>query len=77
MKDKLKDLGYEEIKPNLFMMVLPTGIRLYHDYRKGKRWSYAFDGNDSVDVKEFDEYNKVKILEEGDKCKKISDFLPD
>ena len=74
MMVNLKDLGYEEIKLNLFVIELPSGVKLYHDYRKGKRWSYAFDGNKSIDVSELDEYKKIKLLEEGKKCKTLKQF---
>lgn len=69
----LIDLGYEEIKPGLYMIEIGN-VRLYHDFRKGKRWSYAFDDKGSVDVHDIEEYKRIKMLEEAKKVKTLDKF---
>jgi len=69
----LKKLGFEETKPNLWVKEIDN-VRLYHDYRKGKRWSYAFEGDNPIDVHELEDYKKVKLFEEASKCKTLDNF---
>jgi len=70
----LLEMGYVETKPLLYMKELASGVRIYHDYRSGKRWSYAFDGSESVNVKLFKEYQDIKLREEAEKCKTLNKF---
>ena len=72
--NKLSELGYTEIKPNLWRKCREDGIFIYHDFRKGNRWSYAFKDNDPIDVKELEEYKEIKALEEAKKCITLDKF---
>ena len=74
MKEKLIDLGYIETKPNLFVKELKGGIKLYHDYRKGEKVSYAFNNEGSINIKNIPEYMEFKLREEGEKCRKLGEF---
>ena len=83
-KKKLEELGFKEGSENLWMKEIKqigTGniICLYHDYRSGRRKSYAYDdveweGEPFYEFKEFKEYKIIKFLEMGSKCKRLSDF---
>jgi len=70
----LIDLGYSEIKPNLFFIELEGGIKLYHDFRKGYRFSYAFQQNKAINVKELDAYKQIKAIEESSKSITLDKF---
>ena len=70
---KLKHLGYTEVKPNLYYK-LCIGYCIYHDYRKGRRWSYGFDEHGSIDISCKREYREVVLLEEADKCRTLDKF---
>lgn len=78
MKTKLIELGYKEVKPDLFMIESEDLdgdiVTIYHDYRKGKRWTYGFHLGESVDVSEHPEKIKIKLLEESSKCITLDKF---
>jgi len=63
-------MGYKEIKPNLFMKEIGY-VTLYHDFRKGFRWSYAYKGSEKIEVHKLKEYHKVKALERVKNDKKV------
>lgn len=73
MNSKLTELGFTEIKPNLWQKEIGDTM-IYHDYRAGKRKSYGYSNDGVVNVREFDEYKQVKLLEEGNKCKTLDNF---
>lgn len=74
MSNKLKLLGYDEIKPNLWLKQCEKYI-IYHDYRKGYRWSYGFDNDGtSINIKDTKEYKELKMLEEASKVKTLDLF---
>jgi len=62
-KEQLNDLGFIEIKENLFMNELPGGIKLYRDYRNEPPVSYAYRGSDKINYKFIREYQTITKIE--------------
>lgn len=52
---KMKELGFKEVKPLLFLIENEKGS-LFFDFRKGKRQSYSYKAN----KEEFEEYRIFK-----------------
>lgn len=50
-------------------------VTIYHDYRTGSRQSYAYEGDKPFKAfRDLPEYTKVKLAEEGLKCKKLTEI---
>ena len=59
----LIDLGFEEIKPNLFIKKIGEDIKLFIDYRNEERQIYAYNINKLVDHKRLKEYEAIMKIE--------------
>jgi len=72
--DQLTKLGFEEIDKKLWEKRMGEGVAIYHDYRKGNRHSYGYDPNSYINIREFDEYKIIKLLEGSVGTSKLSSF---
>ena len=60
---QLIDLGFDEIKPNLFIKEIKEDIKLYVDYRNNDRNIYAYNFNKVINHKVFKEYDSIMRIE--------------
>ena len=67
-------LKYKQTQPKLYMLQCESGIRLFQDYRKGKLTSYAFNGNESVQVNKVEEQQEFIANLEAMKCKTLDKY---
>lgn len=59
----LTDLGFAEIKPNLFIKEIRADIKLFVDYRQGERKIYAYDVDKVINHKAFKEFDAIMKIE--------------
>ena len=59
----LRDLGFTEIKPNLWRKVLENGVVLYRDYRNKQPTSYAYIRDHSVNIERIKEVKAIEEIE--------------
>ena len=63
INSQLIDLGFDEIKPNLFIKEIKEDIKLYVDYRNKDRNIYAYNFNKVINHKVFKEYEAIMKIE--------------
>ena len=63
ISSQLIDLGFKEVKPNLFIKEIKEDIKLFVDYRKGERKIYAYNIDKIINHKVFKEYEAIMKIE--------------
>jgi hypothetical protein len=58
----LDELGYSEIEINLWVKKIDD-LCIFHDFRSGKRHSYGYKNNKSINIKNTIHYKIVKLIE--------------
>lgn len=60
----LKNLGFSEIKPNLFSKRITSDTSIYRDYRKRYPDAYAYQGTKKIYPYQFKEIGAIRKIEQ-------------
>ena len=63
----LKELGFEEVKPNLYSKQTSENTILFRDYRKSNPCSYAYFKERRVSPYQFKEVKVIEKIEEANR----------
>lgn len=61
--EQLNDLGFIEVKEQLFVNELPGNIKLWRDYRTGEPTSYAYRNDERIPHEFLKQYQAICKIE--------------